>query len=74
MRNPIRRNISRALVVMALGSVGILAASEGRAAPLASTICTGKDGDPAFCKAVPGDRASGWLPQGRSEEIGRAHV
>jgi gamma-glutamyltranspeptidase / glutathione hydrolase len=71
MRNPIRRNISRALVVMALGSVGILAASEGRAAPLASTICTGKDGDPAFCKAVPGDRASGWLPQGRSEVMAR---
>jgi len=67
MRHAIRRNVSRALVVLALGSSAVLAASEGRAAPLASESCNDKDNPPAFCKAVPGDRAEGWLPQGRSE-------
>ena len=66
MGNSIRRNVSRALVVMALGSAAVLVASEGRAAPLASQSCNDKDNLPAFCKAVPGDRAEGWMAQGRS--------
>jgi len=58
-------------VALAVASVAALAAAEGWAAPLASSTCTGKDGDPAFCKAVRGDRSEGWLPQGRSEVMAR---
>jgi gamma-glutamyltranspeptidase/glutathione hydrolase len=71
MKNTVRRSISRALVVLALGSTAFLAASESLAAPLASSTCAGKDGDPAFCKAVRGDRSEGWLAQGRSEVMAR---
>src|SRR3984957_1244543 len=71
MRNTVRRNVSRALVVLALSSAAFLAASESSAAPLASESCNDKDNPPAFCKAVPGDRAEGWLPQGRSEVMAR---
>ncbi len=71
MKTTIRRGVSSALVVLALGSAAFLAASDGLAAPLASSTCTGKDGDPAFCKAVRGDRAEGWMAQGRSEVMAR---
>ena len=71
MRQTVRRGLSRVAVMLAVASVAALAASGGSAAPLASSTCTGKDGDPAFCKAVPGDRSEGWLPQGRSEVMAR---
>lgn len=71
MRQVVRRGLSRAALALAVASVAALAAAESWAAPLASSTCTGKDGDPAFCKAVPGDRSEGWLPQGRSEVMAR---
>ena len=50
-----------------------LAASPGSAADLASSSCSNaKDAvNPAFCKAVRGDRAEGWMAQGRSEVMAR---
>lgn len=62
--------LTAALVVLAASSAACLAAS-AMAAPLASSTCTGKDSDAPFCKAVRGDRASGWLAQGRSEVMAR---
>jgi hypothetical protein len=71
MKNTVRHGVSRALVLLALASTAFLAASDGFAAPLASESCNDKDNPPAFCKAVPGDRAEGCLPQGRSEVMAR---
>ena len=61
----------RALAVLAFGSLPLLAAQDGAAAGLASSTCSGKNGDPPFCHAVRGDRAEGWLAQGRSEVMAR---
>lgn len=71
MRHAVRRGFSRALVVLALGSAAVLAVSESSAAPLASLSCNSKDNPPPFCNAVRGDRAEGWLAQGRSEVMAR---
>ena len=71
MTHSLGRGVSRALVVLALGSVAVLAAPEGRAAPLASESCNNKDNPPPFCTAVRGDRAEGWLAQGRAEVMAR---
>ncbi|HKD46697.1 MAG TPA: gamma-glutamyltransferase family protein [Rhizomicrobium sp.] len=71
MKDSVRRDLSRGLVVLALSSAAFLAASESSAAPLASSTCANKDGDVPFCKAVRGDRAEGWPAQGRSEVMAR---
>jgi gamma-glutamyltranspeptidase/glutathione hydrolase len=71
MKNTVRRGVSCALVVLALGSAAFLTASDGSAAPLASLSCNSKDNPPPFCTAVRGDRAEGWLGQGRAEVMAR---
>jgi gamma-glutamyltranspeptidase/glutathione hydrolase len=71
MKNTVRHGVSRALVVLALGSSAFLAASDGFAAPLASLSCNSKDNPPPFCTAARGDRAEGWLGQGRAEVMAR---
>src|SRR5579871_1575384 len=73
MTRHFRIRVSRALAVMAgVMSLGLIASS-GSAADLASSICSNaKDAqNPAFCSAVRGDRAEGWLAQGRSEVMAR---
>ncbi|HEY4276213.1 MAG TPA: gamma-glutamyltransferase family protein [Rhizomicrobium sp.] len=63
-----------------MGLIGLVAAyatpgmmSTARAADIASAECSSaKDAvNPPFCKAVRGDRAEGWLAQGRSEVMAR---
>ena len=51
----------------------LLAASQASAADLASSTCSNASGatNPPFCKAVRGDRAEGWMAQGRSEVMAR---
>ena len=72
MRKNIRTGISRALAALAVLSIAGLAASQGSAADLASQSCDAKGGsNPAFCHAVRGDRAEGWMAQGRSEVMAR---
>src|SRR5580692_7449418 len=55
------------------GALLILAASQTLAADLASSICSSASGaaNPPFCHAVRGDRAEGWMAQGRSEVMAR---
>ena len=69
----IRTRLARALAAMAAMSALGLAASSGSAADLASATCsTAKDAqNPPFCHAVRGDRAEGWMAQGRSEVMAR---
>ena len=58
MRKMIRTGISRALAALAVALVAGLAATQGSAADLASQSCDAKSSsNPAFCKAVRGDRA-----------------
>ena len=58
MRKMIPTGISRALAALAIASLAGLAATQGSAADLASQTCDAKsNSNPAFCKAVPGDRA-----------------
>ncbi|MGZ5921052.1 MAG: gamma-glutamyltransferase, partial [Rhizomicrobium sp.] len=72
MRKNIRTGISRALAALAVLSIAGLAASQGSAADLASQSCDAKGGsNPAFCHGVRGDRAEGWMAQGRSEVMAR---
>ncbi|HXS06285.1 MAG TPA: gamma-glutamyltransferase family protein [Rhizomicrobium sp.] len=73
MKRDARVRFSRALAVMAALSALGLAASSGSAADLGSSICSNaKDAqNPAFCHAVRGDRAEGWMAQGRSEVMAR---
>jgi gamma-glutamyltranspeptidase/glutathione hydrolase len=65
-----RTRLSRGLAILA--AVSALAITAAPAADLASSTCNPKDpASPAFCKAVRGDRAQGWLAQGRSETMSR---
>ena len=52
---------------------GFSVTSAAAAADLASATCSNKPGmaDPPFCHAVRGDRAEGWMAQGRSEVMAR---
>jgi gamma-glutamyltranspeptidase / glutathione hydrolase len=61
---------SRAVIVLA-AALACLVGETGLALPLASSTCTGSSNDAPFCKAVRGDRAEGWLAQGRSEVMAR---
>lgn len=72
MNKMTRTRLSRGLAVLAAVSAFSIATS-GSAADLASSTCNPKDpaSSPAFCKAVRGDRAEGWLAQGRSEMMAR---
>ena len=56
------------------GALLVLAASQTPAADLASSICSSAPGaiNPPFCHAVRGDRAEGWMAQGRSEVMARS--
>lgn len=69
MKNMIRW--SRVWIVLAVSFFATVAGSYSFAAPLASSTCTGKETDAPFCQAVRGDRAQGWLAQGRSEVMAR---
>jgi len=59
-----RRLLSLGIIVLAIGAGALLVAQS----PVASCDATPK---PAWCAAVTGDRASGWLAQGRSEVMAR---
>ena len=70
----VRTRISHVLVAAAaMSALGLLAAGSGTAADLASATCSSaKDAqNPPFCHAVRGDRAEGWMAQGRSEVMAR---
>ena len=60
-------------LAMLAGAGLALTASSTMGADIGSQTCTNKPGanDPPFCSAERGDRASGWLAQGRSEVIAR---
>ena len=75
-----KRNISTISCLKGLAWLAMLAgaglsvsAGPSMSADLASQTCTNKPGaaDPPFCSAVRGDRASGWIGQGRSEVMAR---
>src|SRR5580692_3006393 len=73
MKRHFRTRILPVLAAAAAISVLGLAATSGSAADLASSSCSGaKDAvNPPFCHAVRGDRAEGWMGQGRSEVMAR---
>jgi gamma-glutamyltranspeptidase/glutathione hydrolase len=59
-----RRLLSPAIVLLAIGTGSLLVAQS----PVTPCDATPR---PAWCAAVTGDRASGWLAQGRSEVMAR---
>src|SRR3569833_1093572 len=73
MKRHIPAGLRRALIVLAGASALGLMALPAPAADLASATCSSaKDAaNPPFCKAVRGDRAEGWMAQGRSEVMAR---
>ncbi len=73
MNRKLRSRLSRALAVLAAVSALGVAATSGSASELASSTCSNaKDAQNSpFCKAVRGDRAEGWMAQGRSETMAR---
>jgi gamma-glutamyltranspeptidase / glutathione hydrolase len=72
MNRNLRWGISRAVAVLVATCGMTLIWSGANAADLASQSCDAKgDSNPPFCKAVRGDRAEGWLAQGRSEVMAR---
>ena len=62
-----------AWAAMLAGSALAVTAGPSAGADIGSLTCSNKPGanDPPFCAADRGDRASGWLAQGRSEVIAR---
>ena len=62
-----------AWMAMLAGAGLAVSAGPGISADLASQTCSAKSGadNPPFCSAVRGDRASGWMGQGRSEVMAR---
>lgn len=73
MKRHIPAGLRRALIVAAGASALGLAVLPAPAADLASATCSNAPDavNPAFCKAVRGDRAEGWMAQGRSEVMAR---
>jgi gamma-glutamyltranspeptidase / glutathione hydrolase len=56
--------------LVALG-LAMLVGTSAPAQQLSTSTCNSETANPPACKAVHGDRAEGWLVQGRSEVIGR---
>jgi gamma-glutamyltranspeptidase/glutathione hydrolase len=58
---------------MTAGAMLAISAGPSAGADIGSQTCTNKPGanDPPFCAALRGDRAAGWLAQGRSEVMAR---
>ncbi|HEY4276488.1 MAG TPA: gamma-glutamyltransferase family protein [Rhizomicrobium sp.] len=70
MNKTTRNRLTRGLAILA--AVSAFSIVSGSAADLASSTCNPKDpSSPPFCKAVRGDRAEGWMAQGRSETMSR---
>jgi gamma-glutamyltranspeptidase/glutathione hydrolase len=63
----------RGLLVAGFVCLGLtLHSTDGRAQALAASPCNSGTNDPPACNAVArGDRAEGWIPQGRSEVMAR---
>ena len=76
MRNQLRAVLARVGAIAVMTAAMGLAAFAASAADLASAACSGaKDAqNPPFCRAVRGDRAEGWMAQGRSEVMARNGV
>src|SRR6476619_6281553 len=55
----------------AMLSAGVLATAIGPGVGVAQVRSCSENPKPAFCNAVRGDRAQGWLPQTRSEVVSR---
>jgi gamma-glutamyltranspeptidase / glutathione hydrolase len=73
---PLHRSAPRPLPVrLALLAMLLLYAAPGLAqTPVQSCNIPSGAQKPAWCSAVPGDRAAGWLPQSRSEILARNGV
>jgi len=73
MKRHVPAGLRRGLIVAAGACALGLAILPAPAADLASATCSSaKDAvNPPYCKAVRGDRAEGWLAQGRSEVMAR---
>ena len=68
---PKSRARSPRTLAFAMISAGVLSAAVGPTPGLAQVRSCAENPKPAFCNAVRGDRAQGWLPQTRSEVVSR---
>ncbi len=63
--------LQRAATGLSAFGFTLLLATAAPKAQLATSTCNSGSANPAACKAVHGDRAEGWMVQGRSEVMGR---
>src|SRR5215813_8772705 len=68
----VRTAVAATVAGVALAAVAVaVAIAQGQSAPALTMASCGATPKPAFCSAVRGDRAEGWLAQSRSEAMAR---